>query len=304
MLQTAGVDKVDAWTIGFVLGPRLNAMGRLEHAIASCRLLLTDSWEEAITLARKLEATNQERQRLTNELQERARQEVLERGIQEKLILVAGSEYLPGIVGLVAGRLAEEFYRPVLVVGLGEKESRGSARSIAEFNIVAALEECRDLLVRYGGHAQAAGFTVENCNLESLRQRLLAIAQRDLANVELQPTLFIDAELSLTEVTWDTLRWLEKLAPFGYANPMPVFVSRRVRLYAPPRVLGKDHLRLKLACRNSRLVLDAIGFRLAHLEGELSRHPYWDIAYTLEENRWGDQPPILQLNIKDMKPSL
>lgn len=303
MLQTAGVDRVDAWTIGFILGPRLNAMGRLEHAIASYRLLLTDSWEEALSLARKLEATNQERQRLTNELQEKARQEILERGAQEKLILVAGSDYPLGIVGLVAGRLAEELYRPVLVVGLGEKESRGSARSIAEFNIIAALEECRDLLLRYGGHAQAAGFTIETCKLDHFHLRLCQIAQRDLANIELQPTLFIDVELPLTEITWDTLRWLEKLAPFGYANPAPVFMSRRVRLYAPPRVVGKDHLRLKLAQHNSRLVLDAIGFRLAHLQEALSKHPYWDVAYTLEENRWGDQPPVLQLNIKDMKPS-
>ena len=178
---------MDATAIGFVLGPRINAAGRLKHANLSYDLLTAPDTLTARPLAEELAALNRERQNLTLTKVELAQQQIAadrdgrgERG-DRYLYLVAHPDFESGIVGLVAGRLVEDLYRPVLVAKVGDEETHGSARSISEFNITAALDECRELLVRHGGHAAAAGFAVKNENLETLRARLEAIAERELA---------------------------------------------------------------------------------------------------------------------------
>jgi single-stranded-DNA-specific exonuclease len=271
--------------------------------MVSYRLLATGDSAEAASLAELLESANEERQRLTRSLQELARQQLGAISPEERLLLVAGPEYRAGVVGLVAGRLAEELYRPAIVMEVGPETSRGSARSIPEFNVVSALDECRDLLVRFGGHAQAAGFTVENRILPVLESRLRAIAIRELGGLALEPTLGIDAELPLNQVTWKSLEWLERLAPFGYANPTPVLVSRAVSMRAAPRIVGRDHLKLRVGDGRGSVAIDAIGFRMGGLLEAAARQPLWDIAYCLESNQWGDRSPSLQLRLKDMRPS-
>jgi single-stranded-DNA-specific exonuclease len=299
MIARAGLrlGQIDSSALSFALGPRLNAAGRIDDAIASYRLLVTDSPDEAATLADDLEAKNQERQRLTAEVLERARSQACELG-DVRLLLVAGEGYAAGVVGLVAGRLVDEFYRPALVVEWGEERSRGSARSIPEFNIVAALAECQDLLVRFGGHAMAAGFTVETPRLAALQGRLLAIADRELRGLDLTPTLFVDAELPLAQASWATYNWVGRLAPFGYANPTPTFLSRRVHV-RKAWVTGNNHLRLKLA--DGPQVWDAIGFRLGDWAEPVAKHPSIDVVYTLETSQWGAEEPVLQLNVKDLR---
>ncbi len=299
LLSQAGVrpGQITATTIGYVLGPRLNAAGRLDTAMASYNLLTSLSPAEAKSLALELERVNRERQRLTVDTLERAREQVLAIGEEEKLFFVAAGDYLPGIVGLVAQRLTEEFYRPSVVVELGPERSRGSARSIPEFNITAALDRCSDLLVRYGGHAAAAGFTVSNANLEPLQQRLRQIARRQLEGVELLPTLHIDAEVDLSEMNWATYALLEQLEPFGYANPTPLFLSREVTV-RDARVVGENHLKMILS--DGRAVWDAIAFRQGEWAGKLPYHI--DIVYTLEVNEWNEEKR-LQLNVKDLRPS-
>jgi len=175
--------QIDAAAIGFILGPRLNAAGRIDDAATSYDLLTCRSPDEAANLAQELEELNRRRQRLTAEALERATEQVLVAGEGEKLLFAAGEDFLAGIVGLVAGRLTEEFYRPAVVVELGAEESRGSARSIPEFNITAALDQCSDLLVKYGGHAAAAGFTVANDNLKRVREHLKELAAEQLDGV-------------------------------------------------------------------------------------------------------------------------
>ena len=197
----------------------------------------------------------------------------------------------------MASRLSEEFYRPTLVIELGEGESRGSARSIPEFDITAALDECEDLLARYGGHAMAAGFTLPNANLDAFRERLCQIAERQLGQVELVPTLPIDAEVALSDLGWDTQAVLVQLEPFGYANPAPTFLSRRV-LVRDHRLVGDDHL--KLALTDGQAIWDAIAFRQGHWADDMPRRI--DIVYTLEVNEWQGEKR-LQLNIKDLRPS-
>ncbi len=290
-------EAIEAGTIGYILAPRLNAAGRLEHARMAFDLLTTQYPDEADDLARQLEATNRERQRLTIEMSLKAREVVAASAEAERLLFVVAEEFPEGIVGLVASRLAEEFYRPAIAVHHGEEESRGSARSISEFNIVAALDECRDLLVRHGGHAMAAGFTVKNRNLPELQTRLRDLAMGALGEMELAPTLSIDAVAALDDMNWDLYQALSRLAPFGYGNREPVFVSRNV-LVREARIVGSEHLKLLLS--DGQVVWDAIAFR----QGSWMSHlpPRVDVAYQLEARTWNGETR-LQLNVKDIKPA-
>jgi single-stranded-DNA-specific exonuclease len=288
---------LDAGHIGFTLAPRLNAAGRLEHALMAYDLLTTIYPDEAEALAQKLEETNRERQRLTSDLTTRARERVAARAETDTLLFVTDPEFLEGIVGLIASRLVDEFYRPAIAVHRGETASRGSARSISEFNIVAALDECRDVLVRHGGHAMAAGFTVRNENLPALEERLREIAARQLSPAELAPTLSVDAEASLSEMNWALQKSLEQLAPFGYGNREPIFVSRNV-LVREARLVGTEHLKLMLS--DGQIVWDAIAFRQGSWLGNLPQRI--DVAYQLDARTWNGETR-LQLNVKDIKPT-
>jgi single-stranded-DNA-specific exonuclease len=198
LLQVARVEpgSINTTTIGFMLGPRINAAGRLDSAMIAYHLLSTRDITEASQLAQRLQDLNIERQNLTLEALEIARNRAMSTcGPDAALMFDAGPEFKPGIVGLVAGRLCEEFYRPSVVVEIGEEESRGSCRSIPEFDITQALDQCADLLVRHGGHAQAAGFTARNENLPALRERLSVLAEAALQGQELRPAIDIDAEV-------------------------------------------------------------------------------------------------------------
>lgn len=290
-------EAIDAGTIGFILGPRLNAAGRLESALRAYDLLSTQYPGEADKLAQFLEETNRERQRLTMEMTAKAREVAATSAESERLLFVIAPEFPEGIVGLIASRLADEFYRPAFAVHQGEEESRGSARSISEFNVVAALDQCRDLLVRHGGHAMAAGFTVRNENLPALQTRLKQIAESELAQIELMPTLNVDAEASLSEMNLKLAESLAQLAPFGYGNREPIFVSRNLGV-REARVVGTDHLKLTLS--DGQIVMDAIAFRQGSWLDQLP--PRVDVAYQLEAQVWNGKPR-LQLNIKDIKPA-
>lgn len=290
-------EAIDAGTIGFILGPRLNAAGRLESALRAYDLLSTQYPGEADKLAQFLEETNRERQRLTTEMTAKAREVAAMSAESERLLFVIAPEFPEGIVGLIASRLADEFYRPAFAVHQGEEESRGSARSISEFNVVAALDQCRDLLVRHGGHAMAAGFTVRNENLPALQARLKQIAESELAQIELMPTLNVDAEASLSEMNLKLAEALAQLAPFGYGNREPIFVSRDLSV-REARIVGTDHLKLTLS--DGPILMDAIAFRQGSWLEQLP--PHIDVAYQLEAQVWNGKPR-LQLNIKDIKPA-
>ena len=282
--------------IGFILGPRLNAAGRLNTAMDSYHLLTTRSVEQARELAQKLNDSNRRRQLLTAEAVEKARSIALEGGELTSLIFVADKDILGGIAGLVASKLTEEFYRPSVVVQIADEVSRGSARSIPEWNITAALDRCRTLLVRHGGHAAAAGFEVENRLLPTLQQELQRLAAQELDGQDLAPTLPIDAEVSLGQMTWETYRALSRLEPHGYGNPSPVLVCRGA-LVKDSRIVGEKHLKLMLS--DGQAVWDAIAFRMADRAVGLSHKV--DVAFSLEVNSWNGQDR-LQLNVKDLCP--
>jgi single-stranded-DNA-specific exonuclease len=298
--------KVDATAIGFVLGPRLNAAGRLATAETSYRLLTAADALTARPLAEELGRLNTERQRLTAELVALAKTQLETDRADRYLFLIANADFKPGIVGLIAGRLTEETYRPVLVAQAGPEETHGSARSIPEFNITAALDQCKDLLKRYGGHAAAAGFTVMNDNLAPLRARLEQIAARDLSGRDLTPSLAVDAVVSLGAIDWALHGLLAQLEPCGYGNGQPVLASRGLEIVSQ-RTVGQDAQHLKLAVRDpsdtgptARRVLDAIAFRHGAWYGQLPRRI--DLAYTVEANEYGGERR-LQLNVRDIRPT-
>jgi single-stranded-DNA-specific exonuclease len=195
--------------------------------------------------------------------------------------------------------LVEDLYRPVLVAKVGDAETHGSARSIPEFNITAALDECRELLVRHGGHAAAAGFAVRNENLPILRTRLEAIAERQLAGATLLPSLPVDKVVSLGDLDWAVVEQMRLLEPCGYANPQPVFASTGLEVISA-RLVGSDGKHLKLAVRDpkTRTAMDAIAFRMGDWYGNLSSRV--DLAYAVEINEFNGRKS-LQLNVKDMR---
>jgi single-stranded-DNA-specific exonuclease len=289
--------EVDATAIGFRLGPRLNAAGRIDTGMLAYRLLTSRDPLETKELAQRLDALNRERQQLTEQTVAEAEAQVLADDPTARLYMAASADFNAGVVGLAASRLSEAYYRPAVVVEVGPEESRGSCRSIPEFHITEALDECRDLLAHHGGHAAAAGFTVRTENLGELRQRLKAIAAERLDGVELKPVLEIDAEVALETLDWDTVSALKMIEPCGMDNPQPVFLSRAVEVRGR-RPIGSDGKHLKLVLVDGRGVAwDAIFFRQGALSPDIPRRV--DIAYRLGVNEWNHQKR-LQLEIQDL----
>ncbi len=274
---------LDTESISWILGPRLNAAGRVDDASTSYKLLVTQDPEEAASLVSDLEEKNAKRQRLTTELLERAREKIIAAGPDSPLLMTGDEEYPAGVMGLVAGRLSEEFYRPVILLKIGTDTCRGSGRSIPEFDLMAALASCRSLLSNFGGHTKAAGFTVPTSNLHQLQEQLLSLAEARLAGLDLRPHIDIDAEVPFSDLTGETIKQIQGLAPFGAGNPIPAFVSRHVEV-ADLRHIGSrsDHLALKL--KQDGIVWDAIGFRLGSRTQETTG--LLDIAYNLDIDRW------------------
>jgi single-stranded-DNA-specific exonuclease len=305
LMVVAGVkpDKLTATDIGFSIGPRLNASGRLDSAIASLHLLTTRDVFEAGKLAQQLEIQNRDRQRITKEIQSQAEALAFEENQDPLLLFACHTDFNPGVVGLAASRLSETYYRPAIVAHIGETETRGSCRSIKEFHITEALDQCQDLLVRHGGHAAAAGFTVENANLNALKQRLLDIAHHQLKNIDLKPTLIADIEIPLHDLRPDLLSYLLRLEPTGYGNRQPHFVSRDLFVDLDPkrtRRVGADGSHLKLVVTDGLVTFDAIAFRLGDWYEHL--HRKIDLLYTFEVNEFNGRTS-LQLNVKDIRSS-
>lgn len=284
---------LDADSITWCISPWLNASGRLEHAIASYKLLTTGFPQEARDLAAMLGQQNIERQRLTAKAMTEARAQISIQGVAP-LIMLCNREFPLGIAGPVAGKLAEEYYRPVIIVNIDEKTASGSCRSIPEFNIINALNQCGGLLGRFGGHAQAAGFTAPSKNLALLQKTLIDLAERQLKGVDLRPRINIDAEVALSDLGGATYQAIQKLSPFGKGNPVPIFVSRAVEV-AGCRTMGADQQHLRLKLKQDGSVFDAVAFKLGDALSEVSNT--MDIVYNLEIDRWSGVEN-LRLNIQ------
>lgn len=301
LMGVAGINprQINANDIGFGLGPRLNAAGRLDLAQAALNLLLSEDIFEAGRLAQLLEVQNRERQHITRETQARAEVLAFADDPDALLLFAIDPGFNPGVVGLAASRLTEQYYRPAIVAHQGDEFTRGSCRSIREFHITEALDQCADLLVRHGGHAAAAGFTVQNERLPELNERLKQIASDQLSQLNLQPTLVYDLEIPLIDLKPKILEYLDLLQPTGYGNPQAVFVSRDLKVTSS-RQVGKDKTHLKLTVTDGHIHFDAIAFRQGYWHDQMP--PQVDVLYTFERNEFNGRT-TLQLNIRDLKPS-
>jgi single-stranded-DNA-specific exonuclease len=301
LIRAAGLDgkPLTAGRVGYVLAPRLNAVGRLGHALRGVELLTTESEHEANAIARELEEMNRARQALDRQTLARAWQRIERLDLDATFgIVLAEQGWHPGVVGIVASRVVEEVCRPTLLIALDGDEGKGSGRSVPAFDLHAALSECRDLLVRFGGHRAAAGVTVRASRVDELAARFNCIAAERLTADDLVPEVRVDLELALSEVTFDLESLLRHFEPFGAGNATPVLLSRGVRLAAPPRVVGQGHLKLRLAGAGAEL--DAVGWGMGALAPSLDPHASFDVAFRLERDDWNGEQR-LQAKLADIR---
>lgn len=300
LMQAANLDvsRANAGNIGYVIGPRINAAGRLKQANPALDLLLSQDLLQAGHLAQELDDLNTRRKEITTWIQEEAESQA--RAEEDRYLLFAvHPEFNEGVVGLAASRLTESYYRPSVVGHRGEEFTRASCRSIPEFHITQALDECAELMVRHGGHAMAAGFTVPNDNLDELVRRLKAIAARELEGLDLCPELKADVELPLCDLKAEILGEIDMLEPTGHKNPSARFVTRNVRV-TNYRTVGKERQHLKLTVTDGRVYFDAIAFRQGHWYACMPE--FVDLLFSYEKNEFGGRV-TLQLNVKDLKPA-
>ncbi len=288
LLRASGMDgkPLTAGRIGFTLAPRLNAAGRLGHALRGVELLLTDSQHEANTIARELEELNQRRQALDRTALDEARAiaEPMVAGGAVGLVL-AKEGWHPGVVGIVASRIVEEYSRPAILIAMEGATGKGSGRSVGGFDLHSALGECADLLLRFGGHRAAAGVTIDASKVERFARRFDEVAKTRLSSEDLFPELRVDAELELDDAALEIEPMLRHFEPFGVGNPSPIFAVRNVSISGNPRVIGRDGLKLTLVGRTGTSI-EAIGWGMAALAPALRSAAGVDAAFRLERDEY------------------
>lgn len=281
------LDVVDSYKVGFLLGPRLNAAGRIEHALSALNLLLTDSHEEAEKVASELDALNKLRQELTERIVTEAKEFIDKDGAKQKIYLLAKEDWPAGVVGIVASRLAEEYGRPMLVMEDLGTELKGSARSIKNFNIIEALAECGDLLSHFGGHAYAAGFRLDKDKFVLLNDKLIQISENQIKTEDLEPEITVDMEILNKNVIQKFLDELVLLEPYGRENGKPVFIIRNAKV-ADARLVGSPAIHLKLVIEQDGSTLAGIAFGYGEVMN-LGVGDTYDFVVTLETNEWNNR---------------
>jgi single-stranded-DNA-specific exonuclease len=299
LMETAAVKPpIMPEDIGFRLGPRLNAAGRLATAEKALRLLLTEDHVEAEQLARELDAQNRERQEMEKRIVLEAEEQLAESCdlSRDAAIVLGAKNWHPGVLGIVASRISKKYHRPAIIVGFDANGAgKGSGRSIEGFSLITALNHCAASLERFGGHEMAAGIGLPEQNLPRFREEFLAVARQQLTADALLPRLYLDAELAFADVNFDLLHWQEMMQPFGNGNPQPVFVSCQVELAAPPRVVGERHLAFRLKQHNWQ-------HRAIYFDGTTAPLPPlpWDVAYRIRSDVYEGETRI-QLQVHALR---
>ena len=306
LIKEAAIEQgvIGVFEIGHILGPRINAMGRLELAMDSLRLLCTKDNQKAEELAMKLTDTNTKRKDITIESFESAKSKVRKQRLEKQNLIIIGDEsYNPGVIGLIASRLVDEFYLPSIVLSVGQKISKASARSISGFNIIEFIRKASELLVDAGGHPMAAGFTVETKNIDKLMKKLSKLAKSLVTLEMLERTIKIDAETNAENINLEFYNEFSKLAPFGVGNPQPVFMTRNLTV-SDMRMVGKSsqHILLKLISSEKK-PLDAIFFNQTERVHEISIGDDIDAVYTIDKDEWRGITRF-KLKIRDFRISL
>lgn len=301
MRDVAGLNgkTMTACLLSFTLIPRLNAAGRIKDAGDAVRLLLSDDNEEALSIAGMLNDMNLKRQTIEEEIQQEALSLLNEKGFNLSIVL-ASEGWHEGVIGIVASRIAESFYRPAFVFTVKDGIAKGSARSIPPFDLYRGISECRDILLSFGGHRQAAGLRLKAEDLSEFEERMNQIVARTLRDEDLTPLLTIDASVNLREVDFRLVREIELLEPLGYGNPEPLFGTKDAEV-VEPRIVGNNHLKMRLRQRSS--TIDAIGFDMGGLMEAIESSRIGDAVYLPTINEW-EGGRTLQLQLRAFRPSV
>lgn len=303
LLQVAGLlnKPIGTGQIVFIIAPRINAVGRMGNAERAIELFTTQNYDRALEIANLFEAENRQRKNIDEETFRMAQQIVEENyDLSKQYGLVLHQDgWHPGVIGIVASRVVEKYYRPTVMISMEENIGKGSARSIAGFDIHLALKQCEDLLIGFGGHKYAAGLTIERDKIEPFRERFNQIVLQRLDEDLLSPKLRIEGEIRLSEINARLYKFLKLLAPFGPQNMRPVFLSQKVQVVGTPVIVGNNHLKFKV--RQDGVVLDAIGFNLGDLKYRIEPGASnLDMTYVIEENTHLGRT-TLQLRVKDLR---
>ncbi len=300
LIDESGIsDKnLEAYHVGFMLGPRINAAGRLGSAMLAVELLSSNDKSEAATIAAKLGEENKKRQNLEKDIVDNALDKIERRGLQkDKVIVVEGEAWHQGVIGIVASRISNKFYKPCIVLSVDENEAKGSCRSIEGFNIFEALSECSELLKAHGGHAMAAGLSLEQGNINKLRIKLNKLAEKTDADIY-QRRINVDGQLSESELNIRSAYLVKSMEPFGNGNPMPNFAARNVRVVECRKIGNGKHLKMKLS--NGRTAVDAVAWNVPDAEPDMLKNRCIDALVNLDTNSWNGMTS-LQLRICDIK---
>src|SRR4030043_415283 len=289
---------IGSYAIGFMIAPRLNAMGRLEHAIDSLRLLCTKSPARATELAIHLGRTNAKRQKVVEEVLLHAKEEAILKS-SKGIIVLSHESYHEGVIGLAAAKLVEEFWRPAIVLSRGKNISKASARSIPGFNIIEFIQKYDTYLEGGGGHPMAAGFSIKTEKIEEFSKLVEAESEKMLNSEMIKRTLKADLEIDFSLINFFLLEKVKEFEPVGLGNPNPVFITKEVNiLYA--KNVGMDSKHLKLKLENKEIILNGIAFGMGEIYQSLSPDKKIDIAYNIEQNDWNGEKN-LEVKIKDIK---
>lgn len=285
--------------VSYILGPRINASGRMDTAETALDLLMSEEDDQARKLARIVEAHNRQRQKIENQILEEA-QDLIDREInfkEHRIIVIAKENWHQGVLGIVASKLADRFYRPTIIISLTEDLCKGSGRSIKNFHLFHALTECKEFLKAFGGHSHAAGLIITRDNIEAFKNKINHLAKDILRLEDLLPSLDIDMELNLSDVNEEVISGFAALEPFGTGNPEPLFYTRNLRLKGEPQVLSRDTL--KFWVTDGYLTLQAIGFGMGGFKDSLVNAEYFDLVYNCQVDDWEGKRTIL-LEAKDI----
>jgi single-stranded-DNA-specific exonuclease len=305
MIRAAGLDgkQLSAGRIGYILAPRLNAAGRLGHAIRGVELLMSEDEHAANAIARELEELNYKRQELDRATLEQTREKVLQLDLDEIFgIVLADETWHPGVIGIVASRLVEEFGRPTVLIALSGDQGKGSGRSISKFDLHGALGQSSEFLLRYGGHRMAAGVTVARDKVGEFAARFNEVARSLLSADDLVPEIRVDLEVSIDGMDQKIESLFRHFEPFGIGNPAPVLLARNVTIARPPKPVGHDGLKLVLDTGTGSLEALGWGFAPRVAEFQLQPGSKIDIAFRLERDEYRGES-YLQARIADIRPS-
>lgn len=304
LVECAGINDKDitAGMVAFVIAPRINAAGRLGDAARAVELFTTSDEKKALKISIELNEENNKRQNAQTEIYEQA-VEIIEKEIdleREKVIVVAKEGWHPGIIGIVASKITDKYYKPCIMICSENGIGKGSGRSIEAFNLFEALSHCKDILIKYGGHELAAGLTIDMDRIGEFRKVVNQYADSVLQEKDLIPRLMIEAYLSRKDISLENVQELKMLAPFGQGNPGPVFAYKRLRISEIKPVGDKKHL--KMVVKDGTFYVDAIGFNMGEYADIYSDRDFLDLAFSLEINTWNSVESV-QLNLKDIKPN-